>query len=711
MKSVNFFLLLILNFLSPNLEAGAINVDSVKKELKAPSEKKFKLLHDFIYSLNNSNVDTAILLANFYLEEARNFGDKKIISNANYSLGIALYGKGRFQEAIKKLKFTLKYSEKSGDLQREIETLNALGLVYLNLGKMNSATETLFNALTKCKNYNNDPITLASIYQNLGLVYNSSGEMEKSIDNMELALDATQKTGDSLEIIHAYFNLGAMYANNEDYVKGEEHFVKAREFARKLNDKKIEAAAVNNLALIYYFRKSYDKANKFFEEALILRRQVGDEIGVIETLSAIGTFYLGQNEFKKADLYCRKAFDEANRIQYRLFNPRICECISDANKSMGNFKDAYEFYILSHNSNDSLNNLEQQSKLAEEEQKMKYKVKAAADSVIRVEEKKVEEALLSESEAKLKQEKTQRYALIGGLSLVVLFALFIFNRLRVIRKQRDVISLKEAETQMQKKQVEHQKEIIEEKQKEIIDSINYAKRLQQAILVPKEVIDTHLPGNFLFYLPKDIVAGDFYFFEATDSHIFYAAADCTGHGVPGAMVSIVCSNALTRCVNEFELTEPGKILDKARELILETFNKSGEDVKDGMDISFISIHRNTEEIKWAGANNPLWFIEKGEMKEIKADKQPIGKSDYPKPFTTHSLPSSLTTLFLFTDGFADQFGGEKGKKFKYSNLQKLLLENAILGLETMNLKLQKAFSEWKGDLEQVDDVCVIGIRI
>lgn len=212
-------------------------------------------------------------------------------------------------------------------------------------------------------------------------------------------------------------------------------------------------------------------------------------------------------------------------------------------------------------------------------------------------------------------------------------------------------------------------------------------------------------------MPKDIVAGDFYFFETTPTHLFYAAADCTGHGVPGAMVSIVCSNALTRCVKEFDLTDPGKILDKTRELILDTFKKSGQDVKDGMDISMITIEKNSGKITWAGANNPLWYLHNNAIHEIKPDKQPIGKTDDPKPFTTHVLPyKNDLMVYLFTDGYADQFGGEKGKKLKYANLQKLLLKIAHQPIKEQSLQLLESFKEWRGELEQVDDVCIIGVK-
>lgn len=250
---------------------------------------------------------------------------------------------------------------------------------------------------------------------------------------------------------------------------------------------------------------------------------------------------------------------------------------------------------------------------------------------------------------------------------------------------------------------------VEEKQKEITDSINYAKRIQEAILPSFDFIKTHLPNSFIYYQPKDIVAGDFYWAEKVVNDFFIAAADCTGHGVPGALVSVVCCNALNRTVNEFKLTEPGKILDKTRELVLESFSKNGGDIKDGMDISLMSINGNT--VKWAGANNPLWYYQNNELKEIKANKQPIGKTDNPEAFTTHTIELKKgDSIYLFTDGFADQFGGPKGKKFKYKQLEDLLVSSNDLSINEQHLTLKNTLNTWKGNLEQVDDICIIAIR-
>jgi serine phosphatase RsbU (regulator of sigma subunit) len=282
-------------------------------------------------------------------------------------------------------------------------------------------------------------------------------------------------------------------------------------------------------------------------------------------------------------------------------------------------------------------------------------------------------------------------------------------------KQQILSSQKETlEIQVKERTAEvvKQKEIIEERQKEITDNINYAKRLQQAIIPADNYWKKHLPESFVMYQPKDIVSGDFYWLENVNDLILFAAADCTGHGVSGAMVSVVCSNALNRTVKEFGITEPNKILDKTRELVLETFAKSESDIKDGMDISLCSLNTKTNELLWSGANNPLWYVSANNLNEIKGDKQPIGKTDDPKPFTTHKIELQKgDTIYIFTDGYADQFGGEKGKKFMYKPLKNLLLEIHQQPLANQKEHLEKHFANWKANTEQTDDVLIIGIKI
>lgn len=315
---------------------------------------------------------------------------------------------------------------------------------------------------------------------------------------------------------------------------------------------------------------------------------------------------------------------------------------------------------------------------------------------------------------------------------------FIYAQLTVFTVLFFVVQSFRKESEEYEQELEEKHKLICEKNHEIIDSIVYAKRLQDAIMPQVKEIYDNIPESFILYKPKDIVAGDFYFADHKGDYFFIAAADCTGHGVPGAMVSMVCSTALNRAVEEFGLIKPGEILDKVTELVVATFKKSCEEVKDGMDISLCVLNTKTRELAWAGANNPLWYIpnvtsaspqcvipsspeisaeekiekEKACIQEITATKQPVGKSETYVSFTTHILNLAKgSLLYLFTDGYADQFGGPKGKKFKYKQLADLIFSNKHLNMETQRDLLENAFSSWKGDLEQIDDVCIIGIRV
>ncbi len=271
-------------------------------------------------------------------------------------------------------------------------------------------------------------------------------------------------------------------------------------------------------------------------------------------------------------------------------------------------------------------------------------------------------------------------------------------------------------------ELSRQKAMIEEKNQEIVDSINYAQRLQNAILPTIAKIRSHLSNSFILFKPKDIVSGDFYWMdiEEADGKMLIAAVDCTGHGVPGAMVSVVGSNSLTRCVKEFGLREPAKILDKMVQLVVETFEASAghggheDEVKDGMDIALCSIDLKTNEIEYAGANNPLWILrhDEDDIQEIKANKQPIGKFEYMKPFTGHKIKLNAgDCIYMFSDGYADQFGGPRGKKLKSKTFKDLIVSMRDKSMEEQCAVLNSEFEKWRGDIEQIDDVCVIGIRI
>lgn len=272
------------------------------------------------------------------------------------------------------------------------------------------------------------------------------------------------------------------------------------------------------------------------------------------------------------------------------------------------------------------------------------------------------------------------------------------------------------------KELMHQKQIIQEKNKEIIDSISYAKRIQQAYLPPEDLFHKIFNDAFVLYKPKDIVSGDFYWFYSPEKkNVFLAVADCTGHGVPGALMSVICCNALNEATVNNKISSPDKILNTTRKIVKTNLKStSNSSQKDGMDISLVFLdytlyeEKQITNLSWSGANNNLWIYRYSskQIEEYKGDKQPIGFHVNEKPFTPVELKLFKgDIIYLMSDGFADQFGGEKGKKLKYTNLQKLLLSLSDKPMNTLRSELLKSFENWKGDLEQVDDVCILGVRV
>lgn len=300
--------------------------------------------------------------------------------------------------------------------------------------------------------------------------------------------------------------------------------------------------------------------------------------------------------------------------------------------------------------------------------------------------------------------------------LIVLIYLVVQLALQRVKKQNqkleETVQERTKEIAAQNQLLEHQKEEIMTKTMDILDSIHYAKRIQTTILPTESRLKEMFEQHFVFYRPKDIVSGDFYWAKEKQGKLIFSAVDCTGHGVPGALVSIVGNNGLLRATNEFRLVEPHEILDKLREIVIKAFRAEGEtDVKDGMDIALCSIDKEKDLLKFSGANNECVIIRKGEIIELKPDKQPIGQFIDAKPFSQKEFQlEDGDCIYLYTDGYVDQFGGERLKKFKSKPFKALLATIYQLTMQEQYIKIQQAFDEWKLDVEQVDDVCVFAVK-
>ncbi|MFD1552111.1 hypothetical protein DNU06_00565 [Putridiphycobacter roseus] len=268
------------------------------------------------------------------------------------------------------------------------------------------------------------------------------------------------------------------------------------------------------------------------------------------------------------------------------------------------------------------------------------------------------------------------------------------------------------EDYQQKVLLAYQKRTIEMKNKDIMDSIRYALKIQNAMLPSEKEFKHCFQDGFVLHLPKDVVAGDFYWMERRGDVIYFAVADCTGHGVPGSILTIICSNALNNTIHENPNADTGEILDEVRKKVIHFLTKGGQDINDGMDIALCKLNLKTHELSFAGAYNPLYIISNNSLKILPGNKQPVGRFVVQAPFDSHHVKLNKNDcIYLFTDGYADQFGGPKQKKFKYNQLRELLLDLASDEMELQKDMLLDVFNIWKGDLEQIDDVCIMGIRI
>lgn len=656
-----------------------------------------------------------------------------ICDNIRYT-GHSYRKKGDFVKAIEQYEMGLAHAVNSKNYKNETGFYNDLAQTFYMQGQYPKSLEYCLKGIEVNK-ANKDEEGTASATGNAGIIFKEMGDYKKAIQYFQKALKLNKKLGNRESVAINLGNIGVGYGQLGEIEKSIEYYLQAAEIHVDLDDQEGLLYNYTNLGIEYTKLKKYDVALEYFKYSLEILEKFPDDYTASFTYTSIASTYIQQGKYKEGFIYLEKArllAEKMNAMDQMMDNYKMQIEYYSAIK---NPKKELEFYKLYIKYRDTIRNEESMRNLIQQEENFKYQQKVSRDSIlnaqaiqIRNSEMAAKNAEIDKNNAELKSNQFFQYLLFGGLALVLFFAFFMYNRFKVSQKQNTIIQKQKQQVEIQKKDIEFQKNLVDVKQKEIIDSINYAQKIQRAILSTEEDIKKYLPHTFLYYQPKDIVAGDFYFFEVTDTHIFMAAADCTGHGVPGALMSVVCSNALTRCVKEFNISDPGKILDKTRELVLETLRKSGSDLKDGMDISFATLTygaRNENEsdskvapishsilaLSWSGANNPLWYLKDGKMHEISADKQSIGQNYNPKPFTTHSLPLSLSAFFLFTDGYADQFGGPEGKKFKYSQLQKLLVENGNLESSILNKKLSQTFFAWKGDLEQVDDVCVIGVRI
>ncbi|HEY0031337.1 MAG TPA: tetratricopeptide repeat protein, partial [Bacteroidia bacterium] len=596
-------------------------------------------------------------------------------ANALISICRSMSGVGEYMEAKKYADEALKLSQKLNYKKGQAKAYNQIGNVHSYMSDYPEALENFQKALSLNEQLGNKSGVGTSL-GNIGIVYQRLSDNKNAMVYFQKAYNLFEELGQKTGMANNLGNMGAVcFEGLRDYPKALEYFFKSLELFEKLGRKDGMVRSLENAGTTYFILGDYPKALDYLQQSLKLSEEIGDKNIMGDASNNLASVYIKLKDFNQASKHQERGLSIALEIGDKVLIRNAYGNYTMIDSAKNDFKAAFLHHKLFMQYNDSIFNSDNKKKITELAMQYEFDKKSVADSIKAGEEKKV-------ISAQLQQEQTKSYALYGGLALLMVFGGFMFNRFKITQKQNKII--------------EKQKGVVEEKNREILDSIAYALRIQTAILPPQRLVKQHLVNFFILYKPKDIVAGDFYWMETVNDLVLFAACDCTGHGVPGAMVSVVCHNALNRAVREFGLTQPAAILDKTAALVTENFSKSEENIKDGMDISLCAYNTKTKKLEWAGANSPIWLLQNGELVETKADKQAIGDGENSKPFTNHQFTLQTgESIYIFTDGYADQFGGESQKKLTRKRFKDLLVSVQGKSLPEQGLALDQFIANYR----------------
>jgi len=739
-------------------------IDSLLTILKTAKEDttRIKTLNALAWKLKYNKPDTAILLSTQALElcektlplflggDARRAeGVKKATAQSHRSLGVFNTIKGNYPLALIHYNKALKINEQLNDKKGIASTFGNIGIVYERQGDYPKALEYYFKALKMDEELGNKR-GIAIRLGNIGIVYRNQGDNPKALEYYFKALKANEEIGrkkgiainlgnignvyadqnDYPKALEYYFkglkmdeelgrksgiaanlgNIGNVYERQGDYPKALEYYFKALKMDEELGNKRGIAVDLGNIGTIYYDQGDYPKALEYYFKALKMRQELGAKKLIASTLGNIGSLYTTQKKYPEAERYLLQALEVSTGIGALSIIKDHHEMLTELYEQTRQYQKTYEHYKAYSIAKNTLYNEEKSKEIGKLEAGFEYDKKLALEQA---EHEKQAAVAASESV----RQRVVIYAVCSGMGLLIVFFILLFNRFRVIRRQKEVIAAKN---------------------KDITDSIRYAENIQKAILPPIEEIKKALPESFILFKPKDIVSGDFYFYAKVGSTVVIAACDCTGHGVPGAFMSMIGNSLLNEIVNDKSITNAAEVLNQLKDGIIHAFGEAGVtgEQKDGMDMALCTFKTSevskTSEVctlQYAGAYNPLYIVRNGktsdktsqvsetcevcELEQIKADKQPVGfHFGKQKPFTNHEIQLKKSdTIYIFSDGYQDQFGGPKGKKFMSKRFRQLFLDIQEMNMEEQKEHLDKTIEEWKGSKEQVDDILVIGVRV
>jgi serine phosphatase RsbU (regulator of sigma subunit) len=567
------------------------------------------------------------------------------------------------------------------DSSRIAGMFNNMGVVYYKHGDIPKTLSLYFKAL-KIKERLHDTLSCSNSYYNIGNLYSEASDTFNTLKYHQMALKLRMLVNDLSGIGLSNMAIGLYYQKAERFEQALPYLQKALTISEQIGDEEAISIGSYNLASVYYKQNKTEECLPLFNRSLEISKKNKNYEGIATCLEILGKISLEKNNVSNGIKLLQEAYSFARIIDNKQLISAISNNLSSALETKGDFKNALLYRKIWITIKDSLYNQENTRKLTSEA--LKYEHEKERIVLEKEQEKK---------EAIAKSEGFKKDLILGAsilfLIVVSIFTFIILQRLKENRKQKN---------------------IIEQQRNEMIDSINYAKRIQFALLAHTDLLKANLPQYFVLFRPKDIVSGDFYWATKTDKFFYLAVCDSTGHGVPGAFMSLLNISFLNEAINEKNISAPNEVLDHVRQRLLENMDGG----HDGMDAVLVKIpiDQPVSVIEYAAANNSPVLIRDNKVIELPKDKMPVGKGESTINFNLQTIEvRSGDSFYIYTDGFADQFGGAKSKKFKYKQLDELLLSINGSSLKEQEEVLKKRFEDWMGKLEQVDDVCVIGIKI
>jgi serine phosphatase RsbU (regulator of sigma subunit)/TPR repeat protein len=601
-----------------------------------------------------------------------------------------------------------RFCEKIENKRDKALGLRKIGTIYGNLNYIDRALEYTFKSAELFEKLN-DKFGLAYCYNNIGVAYNSKGSftgdkrfLKRSIEYLIKSIDLRDPLKDTVPLQMAYDNIGSTYITLGDYDKALEYLKLADQYAEHIGDRSKIEATQSNLASCYINKGIEENNPVHFKHALVYLHKLMKSYDEKSTediysfsLAYIGYVYCKTGNSSLGISYLQKGLNIAKENKNKSSILDFSLKLSEAYEKNGDYANALEMLHLHNINKDSLINEKNSSSI--EEMQVLYQSSQKDREIEKLNNEKIVK------DAELSRQRTIIISSIGAALSILILVLVLWSRFNLKKKANE--------------QLGDAYRKIELKNQQITDSINYSKRIQTAILPPVDLLNKHLHNFFIYYAPKDIVSGDFYWFSEHNNHLFFIVVDCTGHGVPGALMSMIGNTLLNEIINQKNITEPGEILNHLNKGVKHALRQGGSDVisqDDGMDVSICCVDRaNPRVLKYATANHSIFIKANGKVTELVGDIFSIGGDfgSLEKAFEnkSHSLePNSF--VVMSTDGFYDQFGGDKDSKFLVSRFENLIL-NTDLQATNCAEQFEKSLLQWKGLQKQTDDVLVAGFKI